>query len=108
MSDPNRADFAYGNTIQTRWMDNDIYGHINNVQYYSYFDTVVNHYLIHVGELDIHQATVIGVAIALSFAGGDSNIGLVVMALVIAITTGSAGGALAEFLAGRQQDPSRP
>ena len=40
--------------IPTRWMDNDVYGHVNNVQYYSYFDTVINQYLITEGGLDIH------------------------------------------------------
>ena len=49
--------------IQTRWMDNDIYGHVNNVTYYSYFDTVVNSYLIDVGGLDIHDGTVVGFAV---------------------------------------------
>jgi acyl-CoA thioester hydrolase len=48
-------------TIPTRWMDNDIYGHVNNVVYYSYFDTVINEYLIREGGLDIHDGTVIGV-----------------------------------------------
>lgn len=49
--------------IQTRWADNDLYGHVNNVIYYSYFDTVVNRFLIDEGGLDIHQGTVIGVAV---------------------------------------------
>lgn len=49
--------------IPTRWMDNDIYGHVNNVVYYSYFDTVINEYLITIGGLDIHQASVIGIAV---------------------------------------------
>ncbi|HBC09440.1 MAG TPA: thioesterase [Rhodospirillaceae bacterium] len=49
--------------IQTRWMDNDIYGHVNNVTYYSYFDTVVNSYLIDAGGLDIHDGTVVGFAV---------------------------------------------
>lgn len=49
--------------IPTRWMDNDIYGHVNNVVYYSYFDTVVNEYLIRAGGLDIHNGEVIGVAV---------------------------------------------
>ena len=49
--------------IQTRWMDNDIYGHVNNVTYYSYFDTVVNRYLIDAGGLDIHDGTVVGFAV---------------------------------------------
>ncbi len=48
-------------TIPTRWMDNDIYGHVNNVVYYSYFDTVINRYLITEGGLDIAAGDVIGV-----------------------------------------------
>src|SRR5690606_2856408 len=46
--------------ITTRWMDNDIYGHVNNVTYYSYFDFAVNRYLIEQGGLDIHNALVVG------------------------------------------------
>ncbi|MBI1985936.1 MAG: acyl-CoA thioesterase [Rhodospirillales bacterium] len=49
--------------IQTRWSDNDIYGHVNNVTYYSYFDTVVNCFLIAEGGLDIRDGRVIGVAV---------------------------------------------
>ena len=41
-------------SLQTRWMDNDLYGHVNNVVYYSYFDTLLNRYLIDHGGLDIH------------------------------------------------------
>ncbi|MGZ6142480.1 MAG: acyl-CoA thioesterase [Myxococcales bacterium] len=41
-----RADFAHLAEIQTRWDDNDVYGHVNNVVYYAYFDTVINRYLI--------------------------------------------------------------
>ena len=41
-----RADYAHWLAIQTRWMDNDVYGHVNNVVYYAYFDTVINRYLI--------------------------------------------------------------
>ncbi|MBP7503132.1 MAG: acyl-CoA thioesterase, partial [Aquabacterium sp.] len=41
-----RAAYAHFSPITTRWMDNDIYGHVNNVTYYSYFDTAVNRYLI--------------------------------------------------------------
>ncbi len=48
--------------IQTRWSDNDVYGHVNNVTYYSYFDTAVNGYLIEAGGLDIEAAPVIGIA----------------------------------------------
>lgn len=50
-------------SIGTRWMDNDIYGHVNNVVYYSWFDTAVNGYLIEQGALDIHQGEVIGLVI---------------------------------------------
>lgn len=58
-----RARSAYPHflTVPTRWMDNDIYGHVNNVVYYSYFDTVINRYLISEGELDIAFGDVIGV-----------------------------------------------
>jgi len=48
--------------IPTRWMDNDVYGHVNNVVYYSYFDTVINRYLIGEGGLDIAAGEVIGIA----------------------------------------------
>jgi acyl-CoA thioester hydrolase len=56
-----RAAFAYVQRIPTRWMDNDIYGHVNNVTYYSYFDTVINTWLIAEGGLDIHAGSQIGV-----------------------------------------------
>lgn len=49
--------------LATRWMDNDLYGHINNVVYYSFFDTAVNGYLIDAGALDIHAGEVIGLVI---------------------------------------------
>ncbi len=51
-----RAGYPHLLAIPTRWMDNDIYGHVNNVTYYSYFDTVVNEHLIRAGGLDIHDA----------------------------------------------------
>jgi acyl-CoA thioester hydrolase len=46
--------------IPTRWNDNDVYGHVNNVEYYAFFDTVINEYLITKGGLDIHSGEVIG------------------------------------------------
>ena len=49
-----RSGYGYVQAIPTRWMDNDVYGHVNNVVYYSYFDTVINTYLIRHGGLDIH------------------------------------------------------
>jgi acyl-CoA thioester hydrolase len=56
-----RADYPHFLPVPTRWMDNDLYGHVNNVVYYSYFDTVVNRYLIDPGGLDIHKGTVVGI-----------------------------------------------
>src|SRR3546814_2385640 len=52
-----RVRFAHFLTIPTRWMDNDIYGHVNNVVYYSYFDTVINDYLIREGGLRSEEPT---------------------------------------------------
>ena len=56
-----RADYPHFLTIPTRWMDNDVYGHVNNVNYYSYFDTVIGAYLIREASLDIHGGPVVGV-----------------------------------------------
>jgi acyl-CoA thioester hydrolase len=50
-------------SVPTRWMDNDVYGHVNNVIYYSYFDTVVNEYLIRAGVLDIEESPIIGLVV---------------------------------------------
>ena len=65
--EPSRADtraaYRHFLAIPTRWMDNDTYGHVNNVVYYSYFDTVINEFLIRRGGLDIHEGAVIGLAI---------------------------------------------
>jgi acyl-CoA thioester hydrolase len=58
-----RAAFVHFSSITTRWMDNDIYGHINNVQYYSFFDTVVNGYLVAKGALDPAAGKVIGLVV---------------------------------------------
>lgn len=58
-----REDFRVFRTIGTRWADNDVYGHVNNVVYYSWFDTAVNAHLIEAGALDIHQGPVIGLVI---------------------------------------------
>lgn len=52
--------------IPTRWMDNDAYGHVNNVTYYSYFDTLVNEHLVRAGGLDIRRAESIGVVVETS------------------------------------------
>lgn len=58
-----RQDFRHFQPITTRWMDNDAYGHVNNVVYYSYFDTVVNTYLIAAGVLDPNTSRTIGLVI---------------------------------------------
>ena len=52
--------YPHRRAIPTRWHDNDVYGHVNNVEYYAYFDTVINEYLIRRGGLDIHDGPVIG------------------------------------------------
>jgi acyl-CoA thioester hydrolase len=53
-------DYPHRQTIPTRWKDNDVYGHVNNVEYYSFFDTIINEYLIRAGGLDILGGPVIG------------------------------------------------
>lgn len=58
-----RSAYPVFRTIGTRWMDNDVYGHVNNVVYYSWFDTAVNAWLIEQGALDIHSGEVIGLVI---------------------------------------------
>jgi acyl-CoA thioester hydrolase len=55
--------YSYIVPITTRWMDNDVYGHVNNVTYYSYFDTAANHFLIHEGGLDIHTSSVVALVV---------------------------------------------
>lgn len=61
-----RSDYPHFQPISTRWHDNDIYGHVNNVTYYSYFDSAVNSYLIEVGGLDIHNGEVVGFVVSSS------------------------------------------
>ena len=58
-----RSAYKAFRTIGTRWEDNDVYGHVNNVVYYSWFDTAVNAHLIEQGALDIHQGQTIGLVI---------------------------------------------
>lgn len=58
-----RQDFKYFAPLTTRWADNDIYGHVNNVMYYSFFDTTANRYLIEQGGLDIHDGNIIGLVV---------------------------------------------
>ena len=58
-----RADFRHFTTIETRWMDNDAYGHVNNVVYYSFFDTAVNKWLIQQGVLNVTESPSIGLVV---------------------------------------------
>jgi acyl-CoA thioester hydrolase len=58
-----RAAYRHFTRLTTRWMDNDVYGHVNNVVYYSLFDSAVNGYLIDAGALDIHRGEVIGLVV---------------------------------------------
>lgn len=58
-----RESYPVFRAITTRWMDNDVYGHVNNVVYYSWFDTAVNAYLIEQGALDIHAGATIGLVV---------------------------------------------
>ena len=65
MAEPTRGRDYYPHIapIQTRWADNDIYGHVNNVAYYGYFDTIVNSYLVERGLLNIHTGDIIGLVV---------------------------------------------
>jgi acyl-CoA thioester hydrolase len=57
---PRRESFTYFTQAPTRWNDNDSYGHVNNVVYYSFFDTAVNQYLIEKGVLNIQSSPIVG------------------------------------------------
>ena len=61
---PARADFTRFVPVGTRWEDNDIYGHVNNVVYYSYFDTAVNGLLIEAGALDLDHGAIVGLVVS--------------------------------------------
>ena len=63
---PQRGDYRHFQPIITRWHDNDVYGHVNNVVYYSFFDSAVNTYLIEAGGLDIHAGEVVGFVVSSS------------------------------------------
>jgi acyl-CoA thioester hydrolase len=58
-----RSAYVHFTELSTRWMDNDVYGHVNNVVYYSFFDTAVNGYLIAAGCLDILNSPIIGLVV---------------------------------------------
>jgi acyl-CoA thioester hydrolase len=58
-----REQYRHFQAIPTRWIDNDVYGHVNNVVYYSFFDTAVNQYLMEQGVLDIETSNIIGLVV---------------------------------------------
>lgn len=58
-----RSAFGHFTRIETRWADNDVYGHVNNVTYYAFFDTAVNRYLIETGALDLEKSAEIGLVV---------------------------------------------
>lgn len=58
-----RSDFKLFRAIPTRWMDNDVFGHVNNVVYYSWFDTAVNAWLVEQGHLDIGGSDIVGLVV---------------------------------------------
>ncbi len=60
---PLREDYPHIRAIDTRWMDNDVYGHVNNVVYYSFFDTVIAGFLVREGGFEFATARVIGLAV---------------------------------------------
>lgn len=63
LAHPRRTDFTVLRTVPTRWMDNDHYGHVNNVAYYSYFDTAVNGFLMEASGTDIRDLPAIGIVV---------------------------------------------
>ena len=66
VTDFSRESFKWVTTIPTRWIDMDIYGHVNNVQYYSYFDTAIAQHLIEVGKLEPNTAEIVGLVVETS------------------------------------------
>lgn len=105
---PNRSEFPVLWPISTRWSDNDVYGHVNNVIYYSWFDTAVNGWLMHATGTDIRQLDALGVVVEtacrfrfeVSFPG-DVQIGL----RAARIGTSSVTYQLAVF-GDQQEDPA--
>ena len=61
---PQRGAYAWFSAVTTRWMDNDVYGHVNNAHYYAYFDSAINRFLIERGGLDIHGGAVVGYVVS--------------------------------------------
>jgi len=81
----NRSDYKCFYSISTRWTDNDIYGHINNITYYSYFDTAVNQYLIENASLNIQDSPIIGYVVNsnCNYLSGISFPGIIDVGIVV-------------------------
>jgi acyl-CoA thioester hydrolase len=60
---PSRGEYRYFLDIPTRWMDNDVYRHVNNVTYYSWFDTVIARFLLGSGAINLTDSPVVGVVV---------------------------------------------
>ena len=81
----NRSDYKCFYSISTRWTDNDIYGHINNITYYSYFDTAVNQYLIENASLNIQDSPIVGYVVHsnCNYLSGISFPGIIDVGIVV-------------------------
>lgn len=81
----NRSDYKSFYSISTRWTDNDIYGHINNITYYSYFDTAVNQYLIENASLNIQDSPIVGYVVHsnCNYLSGISFPGIIDVGIVV-------------------------
>ena len=81
----NRSDYKCFYSISTRWTDNDIYGHINNITYYSYFDTAVNQYLIENASLNIQGSPIVGYVVHsnCNYLSGISFPGIIDVGIVV-------------------------
>ncbi len=81
----NRSNYKYFYSISTRWNDNDIYGHINNITYYSYFDSAVNQYLIEHAGLNIHDSPIVGYVVhsSCNYLSGISYPGIIDVGIVV-------------------------
>ena len=90
-----RSDYPHLHLITTRWHDNDVYGHVNNVQYYAFFDTTVNHFLLENNVLDFERGEVIGLVVA---SIGNSSV-----RYEIGLFRAEAGDALDDFAVGQER-----
>ena len=81
----NRSDYKSFYSISTRWTDNDIYGHINNITYYSYFDTAINQYLIENANLNIQDSPIVGYVVhsSCNYLSGISYPGIIDVGIIV-------------------------